>query len=77
MKTKKKQSSHSSTARQAADPMPLREMMSPMEEDPFYGHSEWVDPEMKQTVAQEARRMSHHGGKTIRRPQGNVRTMGA
>jgi hypothetical protein len=46
-------------------------------EDPFYGHSEWVDPEMKQAVSQEERRLSRHRGKTIRRPQGVARTMGS
>jgi len=46
-------------------------------EDPFYGHSEWVDAPMKQAVSQEARRMSRHGGRTIRRPQDIVRTMGS
>ena len=65
MKTKRKQSSHSSPA-----PEPM------MEEDPFYGHAEWVEPELKQTVAQEARRMSQHSGKTIRRPKSVARTMG-
>ena len=46
-------------------------------EDPFYGHSGWVDPEIKQTVSQEQRRMSQHSGKTIRRPQGVARSMGS
>jgi hypothetical protein len=64
MKTKNKQSSHS-----PIDPQPM--------EDPFYGHSGWVDPEIKQTVSQEQRRMSQHSGKTIRRPQGVARTMGS
>ncbi len=66
MKTKRKQSSHLSPAPQSV-----------LEEDPFYGHSEWVEPEMKQTVAQEARRMSQHSGKTIRRPKAVARTMGS
>jgi len=48
-----------------------------MDEDPLYGHSEWVDPEMKHTVSQEERRGSQHSGKTIRRPQHVARTMGS
>jgi len=64
MKTKQKPHSHSSL-----DPLPM--------EDPFYGHSGWVDPEIKQTVSQEQRRQSQHRGKTIRRPQGVARTMGS
>ena len=47
------------------------------EEDPFYGHSEWVSPEMKHTAAQEERRASQHSGKTIKRPHKVTRTMGA
>jgi hypothetical protein len=47
-----------------------------MEEDPFYGHPEWVDPEMKHTAAQEQRRSSQHRGKTIKRPDQVMRTMG-
>lgn len=47
----------------------------PMEQDPQYGHSEWVDPEIKQAVAQEERRSSQHGGKTIKRPKRVMRTM--
>lgn len=47
----------------------------PMEQDPQYGHSEWVDPELKQAVAQEERRSSQHGGKTIKRPKRILRTM--
>jgi len=46
-----------------------------MEQDPQYGHSEWVDPEIKQAVAQEERRSSQHGGKTIKRPKRLMRTM--
>jgi len=76
MKTKRKHSSKSSADPQPMHPMPPREMMSPMEEDPFYGHSEWGEPEMKQMVAQEARRMSQHCGKTTRRPKALARTMG-
>ena len=49
----------------------------PAPEDPFYGHSGWVDPELKQAVSQEERRMSRHRGKTIRRPLGIARTMGS
>ena len=73
MKTKKKQHSLS-----AADPKPVQsnDPMSALE-DPFYGHSDWVDPAMKQAVSQEARRMSQHSGKSIRRPQGVARTMGS
>lgn len=47
-----------------------------MYEDPFYGHSEWVDAELKQAVAQEERREAQHSGKTIRRPRKVSRTMG-
>jgi hypothetical protein len=47
----------------------------PMEQDPQYGHSEWVDPEIKQAVAQEERRSSQHAGKTIKRPKRIMRTM--
>lgn len=47
----------------------------PMEQDPQYGHSEWVDPELKQAVAQEERRSSQHAGKTIKRPKRVMRTM--
>lgn len=66
VKTKQKHmSSHSSAA-----PEPM------MEEDPFYGHPEWVDPEMKHTAAQEQRRSSQHRGKTIKRPDQVMRTMG-
>lgn len=49
----------------------------PMDQDPQYGHSEWVDPEMKQALAQEERRSSQHAGKTIKRPRRVVRTMSA
>lgn len=49
----------------------------PMEQDPQYGHSEWVDPELKQAVAQEERRTSRHAGKTIKRPRRVARTMSA
>lgn len=66
MKTKRTRSSNEAPQ----DPKPVME-------DPFYGHSEWVDPGMKQTVSQEERRMSRHAGKTIRRPQGVSRTMGS
>ena len=67
MKTKKKNTgSHSSPA-----PQPMAE------EDPFYGHSEWVSPEMKHVAAQEERRTSKHSGKTVKRPQTVTRTMGA
>jgi len=64
MKKQQKHSNHSS-----AQP-------EPMYEDPFYGHSEWVDPELKQAVAQENRREAQHSGKTIRRPHKVARTMG-
>ena len=64
MKKQQKHSSHS-----PAQPQP-------MYEDPFYGHSEWVDAELKQAVAQENRRESQHSGKTIRRPHKVARTMG-
>ena len=64
MKTKRKQHTNPS-----ADPQPM--------EDPFYGHSEWVDAGMKQTVSQEERRMPRHRGKTIRRPEHVARTMGS
>lgn len=47
-----------------------------MYEDPFYGHSEWVDAELKHAVAQEDRREAQHSGKTIRRPRKVARTMG-
>jgi hypothetical protein len=47
----------------------------PMEQDPQYGHSEWVDPELKQAVAQEERRSPRHAGKTIKRPERVMRTM--
>lgn len=46
-------------------------------EDPFYGHSEWVDPEMKRMVSQEERRTAQHAGKTVRRPGRVARTMGS
>lgn len=49
----------------------------PLEQDPQYGQSEWVGPEMKQAVAQERRRLSQHAGKTIRRPDFVARTMSA
>lgn len=65
MKKQQKHSSHS-----PAQPQP-------MYEDPFYGHSEWVDAGMKQTVSQEERRMPRHRGKTIRRPENVARTMGS
>jgi hypothetical protein len=64
VKTTQKHSSHASPAPQ------------PMEQDPFYGHSGWVDPQMKHTAAQENRRSSQHRGKTIKRPQQVTRTMG-
>ena len=73
MKTKKK---HRSVASADPKPMSSSDPMSALE-DPFYGHSEWVDPEMKQAVSQEGRRMSRHSGKTIRRPQEVARTMGS
>jgi hypothetical protein len=67
VKTKQKHmSSHSSPA-----PEPMTE------QDPFYGHSEWVDSEMKHAAAQEQRRSSQHRGKTIKRPERVTRTMGA
>jgi len=65
VKTKQNQESHAPSAPQ------------PMERDPFYGHSEWVDAEMKRVAAQEHRRSSQHGGKTIKRPEYVTRTMGA
>lgn len=77
MKAKRKHSSKSSSDPQPMHPMPPREMMSPMEEDPLFGHSEWVDPEMKHMVSQEERRASHHSGKTIKRPARVGRTMGS
>jgi hypothetical protein len=46
-----------------------------MEQDPQYGHSEWVDPELKQAVAQEERRSPRHAGKTVKRPERVMRTM--
>lgn len=64
MKKQQKHTSHS-----PAQPQP-------MYEDPFYGHSEWVDAELKQAVAQENRREAQHSGKTIRRPRKVARTMG-
>jgi hypothetical protein len=64
MKKQQKHSSHS-----PAQPQP-------MYEDPFYGHSEWVDAGLKQAVAQENRREAQHSGKTIRRPHKVARTMG-
>ena len=48
-----------------------------MDEDPLYGHSEWVEPEMKHMVSQEERRGSRHSGKTIKRPEHVGRTMGS
>jgi hypothetical protein len=65
MKKQQKQNSQSSARPQ------------PMDEDPFYGHAEWVDAGMKQVVSQEERRGSQHRGKTIRRPQHVARTMGS
>ena len=77
MKAKRKHSSKSSSDPQPMRPMPPREMMSPLEEDPLFGHSEWVDPEMKHMVSQEERRGSRHRGKTIKRPAMVGRTMGS
>jgi hypothetical protein len=77
MKTKSKQRSKSPADPQPMHPMPAREMMSLTEEDPLFGHSEWVDPEMKQMVSQEERRGSRHSGKTIKRPTQVARTMGS
>jgi hypothetical protein len=68
MRVMKKPSTHSSHA--SAKPRPVNA-------DPFYGGSEWLDAELKQTVAQEDRRASQHSGKTIRRPQKVARTMGS
>lgn len=65
MKKQQKHSSHS-----PAQPQP-------MDEDPFYGHAGWVDPEMKHMVSQEERRGSRHSGRTIKRPAHLGRTMGA
>jgi hypothetical protein len=65
VKTKQNQECHAPSAPQ------------PVERDPFYGHSEWVDAEMKRVTAQEHRRSSQHGGKTIKRPEYVTRTMGA
>ena len=48
-----------------------------MDEDPFYGHSEWVDAELKHAVSQEERRAPRHSGKTIKRPAHVGRTMGS
>jgi len=48
-----------------------------MDEDPFYGHAEWVGAEMKQAVAQEDRREAQHRGKTVQRPRKVARTMGS
>lgn len=77
MKTKGKHSSKSSTGPQPMRPMAPREITSPMDEDPLFGHSEWVDPEMKQMVSQEERRTARHSGKTVRRPARVGRTMGS
>lgn len=52
-------------------------MVSPMEEDPLYGHAEWVEPEIKHVISQEERRGSRHSGKTIKRPRQVGRTMGS
>jgi hypothetical protein len=75
MKTKHKPSSKSSADPQPMRPMPPREIISPMDEDQLYGHSGWMQPEMKQMVSQEERRGSHHSGKTIKRPAHLGRTM--
>lgn len=64
----KQQSKHRSPA-----PAPPQ----PMDEDPFYGHAEWVGAEMKQAVAQEDRREAQHRGKTVQRPRKVARTMGS
>ena len=77
MKTKHKQRSKSSADPQPMQPEPGQGMMSPLEEDPLFGHSEWVDPEMKHMVSQEERRGSRHRGKTIKRPAMVGRTMGS
>lgn len=49
----------------------------PLEQDPQYGQSEWIAPELKQAVAEEARRSSQHAGKTIKRPGCVTRSMSA
>ena len=77
MKTKHKHSSKSSADPQPMRAMSPREMISPLDEDPLYGHSEWVEPEMKHMVSQEERRGSRHSGKTIKRPAHVGRTMGS
>ena len=77
MKTKHKHSSKSSADPQPMGPMAPREITDPMDADPLYGHSGWVEPEMKQMVSQEERRGSHHSGKTIKRPAHVSRTMGS
>lgn len=77
MRTKHKQSSKSSADPQPMRPMLPREMIPPMDEDPFYGHSEWVDAELKHAVSQEERRAPRHSGKTIKRPAHVGRTMGS
>ncbi len=77
MKTKRKHSSKSSAHPQSMGPMSPREIIFPTDEDPLFGHSEWVDPEIKHMVSQEERRGSHHSGKTIKRPAHVGRTMGS
>lgn len=77
MKTKRKHSSKSPADPQPMRPMAPRQTMFPMDEDPLFGHSEWVDPEMKQMVSQEERRTARHSGKTVRRPARVGRTMGS
>jgi hypothetical protein len=77
MKTTGKHSSKSSADPQPMRPIAPRETVSPTDEDPLFGHSEWVDPEMKQMVSQEERRTARHSGKTVRRPARVGRTMGS
>lgn len=77
MKKKSKAWSKPPAVDEPLHPMPPREAVSPMEEDPLYGHSEWVEPEIKHMVSQEERRDSRHSGKTIKRPDHVGRTMGS
>jgi hypothetical protein len=46
-----------------------------MNGDPFHDDTDWLDAELKQTIAQEDRREAQHAGKTIRRPHKVARTM--
>ena len=66
MRVMKKPSKHSTHS--SAQPQP-------MTRDPFHDDTDWLDAELKQTIAQEDRREAQHAGKTIRRPHKVARSM--